>query len=331
MNSSPIYKHLIHAWQVTLNGQKIRRFNFFWSILDTIILSGTLIYQIGYVWLDVMGKKSDFFEWLLLSIRSLLWHHGTTFISGVLFIGLFYFLVNFLIKNIFNAGLIYLIRAFNNKNQREYRVMSALNFWWRKSIKLAEYHSLLFWSKPVYIFYIFFWGYRLLSGNWGIIFTMAGIFVVALVITRFLFEYARYYIMLNNVGVFEALGLSLSMTLENVNVTLRIFISLLVVYLREIILLFSIFLLPFIMSWLVALGLGPVFLQWVFIFIGLVYFAFLIIVSAMNAVIELFVESLWYSVFRENAEHASHDAGHGHSGDHGHDSHHGHSTDNHHH
>ncbi len=90
---------------------------------------------------------------------------------------------------------------------------------------------------------------------------MAGIFVVALVITRFLFEYARYYIMLNNVGVFEALGLSLSMTLENVNVTLRIFISLLVVYLREIILLFSIFLLPFIMSWLVALGLGPVFLQ----------------------------------------------------------------------
>ncbi len=51
----------------------------------------------------------------------------------------------------------------------------------------------------------------------------------------------------------------------------------------------------------------------------------------MNAVIELFVESLWYSVFRENAEHASHDAGHGHSGDHGHDSHHGHSTDNHHH
>ncbi len=46
-------------------------------------------------------------------------------------------------------------------------------------------------------------------------------------------------------------------------------------------------------------------------FIGLVYFAFLIIVSAMNAVIELFVESLWYSVFRENAEHASHGGHHG--------------------
>jgi hypothetical protein len=81
MNSSPIYKHLIHAWQVTLNGQKIRRFNFYGSILDTLILSGTLIYQIGYVWLDIMGKKSDFFTWLLKVIESLLGNHGATFVG----------------------------------------------------------------------------------------------------------------------------------------------------------------------------------------------------------------------------------------------------------
>jgi hypothetical protein len=125
--------------------------------MDTIILSGTLIYQIGYVWLDVMQKKSDFFTWLLDTGKRLLGSHGTTLISGVIFIGLFYFLVNFLIKNIFSGGLIYLIRAYNNKNEREYRMMPAFTFGWKKSIKLAEYQSLLFWSKPVYIFYIFFW------------------------------------------------------------------------------------------------------------------------------------------------------------------------------
>ncbi len=100
------------------------------------------------------------------------------------------------------------------------------------------------------------------------------------------------------------------MAIENIGVTLRIFVSLLLVYFREIILLFGIFLLPFIMSWLVALGLAPIFLQGVFIFIALVYFAFLIIVSAMNSVIEIFVESLWYSVFRENTAH-SHESSHG--------------------
>lgn len=113
------------------------------------------------------------------------------------------------------------------------------------------------------------------------------------------------------------------MTLENIGTTLRIFVSLMLVYIREIILLFGIFLLPFIMSWLVALGLAPIFLQGVFIFIGLVYFAFLIIVSAMNAVIELYVESLWYSVFLENTAHAASHAtsGHGHHDDHGHSHH----------
>jgi hypothetical protein len=318
MNSSPIYKHIISAWQITLNGQKIRRFNFVGSVLDTLILSGTLIYQIGYIWLDIIGEKSVFFTWLLDLIKKIIGNHGTTFFSSLLLLGFLYFLINFLIKNIFNAGLIYLIRAYSKKNEKEYKIMSAFTFWWKKSVKLAEYHSLLFWSKPVYIFYIFFWGYRLLHGNWVIIISAAIIFLFALTITRFLFEYARYYIMLENMGVFESLGKSLTMTLENINVTLRIFVSLILVYLREIILLIGIFLLPFVMSWLIALELAPIFLQGVFLFLGLVYFIFLIIVSAMNAVVELFVEALWFSVFTENitsanSQHAwSHHAQHNH-------------------
>lgn len=316
MHSSKLHNHLSEAWKLTLNAQKIRRFNFWGSLLDTLILSGTLVYQIGYIWLDVMHQKSEFFSWLRKASTMLIGEHRVSVISSLLLVALFYFLVNFLIKNIFNAGLIYLIRAYNNKDERQYRSMSAFTFGWKKSVKLAEYHSLLFWSKPVYIVYIFFWGYRFLDGNWSIISVVAIIFLVALTLTRFLFEYARYYIITEDTGVFESLGLSLTMTMENIGITLRIFISLVLVYIREIILLVGIFTLPFIMSWLVALGLGPIFLQGVFVIIGLVYLLFLIIVSAMNSVIELFVETLWYSVFRENL-------GHGHSGHHvAHHSHH---------
>jgi hypothetical protein len=169
MSSSLLHKHLTEAWKLTLNGQKIRRFNFWGSFIDTLILSGTLIYQIGYIWLDVMHKTSDFFSWLRVFSTNFLGNHTITVISSLLFVGASYFLVNFLVKNIFNAGLIYLIRAYINKNDREYRSMSAFTFGWRKSVKLAEYHSLLFWSKPVYILYIFFWGYRFLEANWALI------------------------------------------------------------------------------------------------------------------------------------------------------------------
>ncbi|MCB9806522.1 hypothetical protein H6768_01230 [Candidatus Peribacteria bacterium] len=94
-----------------------------------------------------------------------------------------------------------------------------------------------------------------MEANWTLIGAIAVIFLVALAITRFIFEYARYYIIVEDKGVFESLGLSLTMTLEHVGVTGRIFFSLILVYIREIILLFGIFALPFIMSWLVALGL----------------------------------------------------------------------------
>ncbi len=75
-----------------------------------------------------MNEKSVFFSWLRTTATSLIGEHGVTFISSLLLVGVFYFLVNFLIKNIFNAGLIYLIRAYNNKNEREYRIMSAFTF-----------------------------------------------------------------------------------------------------------------------------------------------------------------------------------------------------------
>lgn len=319
MSSSRLHNHLSEAWKVTLNGQKIRWFNFWWSLIDTIMLSITLIYQIGHISLDVMGKESEFFSWLRENTTAIIGDHRMTLLSSLLVVGLVYFLINFLIKNIFNAGLIYLIRAYNNQNEREYRGMRAFAFGWRKSVKLAEYHSLLFWSKPVYIVYIFFWGYQFLESNWTLISIIAGIFLVALGVTRFIFEYARYYIIAENKWVFESLGLSLTMTMENISTTGRIFLSLILVYVREIILLVGIFTLPFVMSGLVALGLGPVFLQGAFLIIGLVYLAFLIIVSAMNSTIELFVESLWYSVFRENLMHS--DAVH-HSGQTHHSHHH---------
>lgn len=303
MSSSRLHNHLNNAWKVTLNGQKIRLFNFWWSLLDTLILSVTLIYQLGHISLDVMGKETAFLWWLRASTLSLLGEHRVSFISSLLVIGLIYFLVNFLIKNIFNAWLIYLIRAYTNQSHREYSSMRAFTFGWKKSIKLAEYHSLLFWSKPVYIISIFFWGYNFLNGHWTLISIIAGVFLIALALTRFLFEYARYYIITEDRGVFESLGLSLTMTLENIDITMRIFISLVFVYIREIILVIGIFTLPFIISWLVALGLWPVFLQGVFFILGLVYLLFLIIVSAMNSTIELFVETLWYSVFRENLGH----------------------------
>jgi len=64
MNSSLIHNHLLDAWKLTTHAIKIRRFNFFGSLIDTLILSEILLIQISHVWLDILGKSSQFFSWV---------------------------------------------------------------------------------------------------------------------------------------------------------------------------------------------------------------------------------------------------------------------------
>lgn len=129
MHSSLVHNHFPSAWALTTHAVKIRRFNFFGSLLDTLILSEVFIYQIGYVWLDVMHRKSEFFTWLRQAVGTTLGgDHSLTWFGGLIAIGLLYFFVNFVIKNIFNAGLIYLIRAYNDRDDKNYKSMKAFTF-----------------------------------------------------------------------------------------------------------------------------------------------------------------------------------------------------------
>jgi len=62
MNSSHIHNHFLDAWKLTTHAVKIRRFNFFGSLIDTFMLSQVLLIQISHVWLDILGRSSEFFS-----------------------------------------------------------------------------------------------------------------------------------------------------------------------------------------------------------------------------------------------------------------------------
>jgi hypothetical protein len=100
--------------------------------------------------------SSQFYSWLRdFGVNIMGGSHRASWIGGLFLVGILYFLATFVVKNMFNAGLIYLIKAYTDRDEKSYKTMKAVTFGWRKSVKLAEYHSLLFWSKPIYIAYIF--------------------------------------------------------------------------------------------------------------------------------------------------------------------------------
>ncbi len=51
-----------------------------------------------------------------------------TWIGGVIIFGVFYFLATFVLKNMFNAGLIFLIKAYTDRDEKSYRTLKAVTF-----------------------------------------------------------------------------------------------------------------------------------------------------------------------------------------------------------
>lgn len=115
-----------------------------------------------------------------------------------------------------------------------------------------------------------------------------------------LFAYTRFFIVLEGKGLFAALGASMTMTISHLDTTLQLFISLILVYVRLIIVVFAILLLPSIMSGIIALNIAQIWVTLSFILLGLVYVIFLIIVAHINSILEIFIETLWFSFYMEN-------------------------------
>ena len=70
--------HLAAAWQLTTEAILIKKFNFLPAFLDTLILSLTLLYQIAYIWVDLIGVQSRFFDFILSTVDDI-WESGHMF------------------------------------------------------------------------------------------------------------------------------------------------------------------------------------------------------------------------------------------------------------
>lgn len=51
-----------------------------------------------------------------------------TWLGGLFVVGVLYFLATFVLKNMFNAGLIHLIQAYHNRDESSYKTMKAVTF-----------------------------------------------------------------------------------------------------------------------------------------------------------------------------------------------------------
>ena len=156
----------------------------------------------------------------------------------------------------------------------------------------------------------------------GIIIAMCIYFLIAMTI-NILLAYTRFFIVLQDMKAFDAIIASSRMALEHFGITMRLYVTLLIVYLRTLLTVLAFVLFPFILSAILTY-ITVASLQILFVgILGVLVLGFFIFVSHLSSVLEIFVETLWYRAYIENlgqdsiGVHGSHDSNKiaGHSAD----------------
>jgi hypothetical protein len=134
----------------------------------------------------------------------------------------------------------------------------------------------------------------------GYILIAMGIYFLLAVVINIFLAYTRFFIVLENKKAFDAIVSSSTMALDNMGITFKLYITLILVYVRTVLTVLVFILLPFVIS---AIFTYVTVASIKLIFVGillLIILVFFVFVSHLNSVLEIFVETLWYRAYMDN-------------------------------
>lgn len=140
------------------------------------------------------------------------------------------------------------------------------------------------------------------------------------------FAYSKFFIIFEGKHALEALAASTGLAVRHISITGRLYFTMILLYLRTIIVALIFLVLPFIVSSIIAfftiMAVKMVLLS-IFGIISLILFIFIV---HLNSTLEIFIEATWYEAYqlckKEDAAYGGPVEHHGHGDVHGHDAHH---------
>ena len=148
-----------------------------------------------------------------------------------------------------------------------------------------------------------------------------GIYLVFAFFISMCFSYSKFFVIFENKSALNSLSASTGLAVRHINITGRLYFTMILLYLRTIIIGLIFLWLPFVISSIIAfftiLTVKYIFLG-IFALVSIVLFIFIV---HLNSTLEIFVEATWYEAYqlckKEDAEYGNnHSETHGHDHDH---------------
>lgn len=284
------------AWKLINQASLIKKFNFLPSFFSTLILSVIVTYQSAITAVMVLHTQGAFFSWVLSETGSL------AFWETVAAVVVAFVLVEMLIT-VYEGGLLSLVRAFCQRQDARYTYLHGLAAGLRSFLPVLEFDAFTKMFHPLTIATSYIFLLRIIGVEYVWLITAFALpyCLVAVVINVFI-SYARFFIVFEGKGLFAALSASTGMALEHLGTTMRLFLSMLLVYVRIVLIVAGILLFPVVATALFT-WLGSGLASWLALSIaGIAYLGFLGFVAHVNSVLEIFVTTLWFRAWELNRD-----------------------------
>jgi hypothetical protein len=317
---------VLSAWEMVTKFDSLKKLNFIPSFMGMLWLFVILFYQLTFTYIYIYNKKDEAMEVLAKFLHNDFFGETIAVLAGI-------FVLYIILEPIATGWMIEMMHSYKQhkweKNRRSWQ-------WFfdglRHFLPIFEAHNLTAIFRPLSIitFYI------LLLRVFGREFIMpVSIVMIIYLLFSFCinicFSYAKFFIIFEHQWAVESLSASTGLAMRNIWITGRLYFTMILLYLRTILVGIIFLVIPFLISSFLAflptiIGLKLFFLI-IFLIISIVLFIF---IAHLNSTLEIFIEATWYEAYMVCKEEEKQN-GHGkndHHDNHWHDAHTEH--DNHH-
>ncbi len=283
---------VISAWEMVTEFHSLKKLNFIPSFMGMLWLFVIVFYQLTFTYIYIFDKKDEALEAVSKFI------HTDYFGESIVFLGTI-FLLYMLLEPIATGGMIEMMHSYKKykweKNRRSWQgFFDGL----RHFLPLFEVHNMTAIFRPLSIITFYILLLRLFGKAFIIpISSLMGIYLLFAFCINICFSYAKFFIIFEQKKAIESLSASTWLAMRNIAITWRLYFTMILLYLRTIIVAIIFLVIPFLISSFLAfvpiLWLKLFFLV-IFVIISVVLFIFIV---HLNSTLEIFVEATWYEAY----------------------------------
>jgi len=314
----------LHAWELVTRFHSLKKLNFFPSLLGILWLFCILLYQITFTYVYVFHKKDEALEAFAK------FAHTDYFWEVMLWLGAI-FLLYMVLEPIANGGIIQMIDSYRKTNGGKYhRAFQGFFDGLRHFLPIFEVHNLTWIFRPLSVITFYILLLRLFGIQYAISITiLMSIYLIFAFFINMCFAYSKFFIIFEGKTALASLSASTGLAIRHITITGQLYFTMILLYLRTIIIAVIFLVLPFVISSVLALftilTVKYIFIA-IFAILSLVIFVFIV---HLNSTLEIFIEATWYEAYKlckqEDSEYGNHEEHHEeHHDNHTKDNHHEH-------